>query len=124
MLNGEIIAKGYNAILYPSYHPGRHAEMEALNYVPTQLWPQSRNMTCYTTLEPCIMCFGSLILHKIRRVVFGANDPVGGATYLLDHLPEYYKNHDKPEVTGPLMPEECDPLYKRSAEEFEKLHKI
>lgn len=123
-LDGEIISKGYNAVQHPDYHPGRHAEIEALRNVPTHLWPQSRRMNCYTTLEPCIMCFGSLILHKVRRIVFGANDPAGGATYLLDHLPEYYENHDKPEFSGPLMPETCNPLYQRAADKFEKLHNI
>lgn len=89
-LNCEIIAEGGNAMLVPVYHPERHAEMEALRRLPNELWSRSREMTCYTTLEPCVMCFGALLLHGIARIVFGAADQEGGASSLLSHLPEYY----------------------------------
>ena len=36
------------------------------------------------------MCTSSLILHGIRRVVFGALDQDGGGRFILDHLPPYY----------------------------------
>ena len=69
-LDDEVIAEAGNSVLVPHYHPGRHAEMEALRRVPEELWPRSREMTCYTTLEPCVMCMGAL-LHGVGRVVFG-----------------------------------------------------
>ena len=119
---GEVVAEGFNAVKTPVYHPGRHAEVEALRGVPEHLWKEARKLTCYTTLEPCLMCCGSLILHGVGRIVFGAIDPKGGAGYLLDHLPEYYEGRSNiPELTGPLMPETCDPLYQRAAEMFENL---
>ena len=123
VMNDEVVAEGYNAVRSPHYHPGRHAEMEALRNVPAELWPESRKFTCYTTLEPCIMCFGSLILHGPGRVVFGARDPKGGAGYLLSHLPEYYDKKARPEWVGPVMPETCDSLYQRAARMFEQLGK-
>src|SRR5262245_49519493 len=76
-LDNNIIAEGGSSILNPVYHPGRHAEMEALRLVPTELWHRAREMTCYTTLEPCVMCFGALLLHGIGRIVFGADDKQG-----------------------------------------------
>jgi len=78
-LDGRVIAEASNALLVPCYHPRRHAEMEALERVPVALWPESRAMTCYTTLEPCVMCMGALVLHGVGRVVFGARDREGGA---------------------------------------------
>lgn len=120
-LEDKVIAEGYNAVRFPLYNPGKHSEMQALRNVPVPLWPRSREMTCYTTLEPCIMCFGSLILHGIGRIVYGAVDPRGGAGYLINNLPEYYEEKSLPELSGPLMPQQCDPLYKRAAEMFEKL---
>lgn len=71
-LGSEVIAEAGNAVLAPSYHPGRHAETEALRLVPADLRPRGREMTVYTTLEPCVMCMGALLLHGVGRVVFGA----------------------------------------------------
>ena len=121
-LKAEIIAEAGNALLTPYYHPGRHAEMEALRRVPAQLWPASREMTCYTTLEPCVMCAGALLLHGFGRVVFGTTDPEGGAGLLLSHLPDYYSNGaGVPTWIGPQLPEICDPLYARARQRFDAL---
>ena len=121
-LDGAVIAEAGSSILTPVYHPGRHAETEALRQVPAELWPRSREMTCYTTLEPCVMCFGALLLHGIGRVVFGAEDTEGGATAVLSCLPPYYAGGvGVPEWVGPVAAGECDELYKRVAEGFERL---
>jgi len=121
-LKGNIIAEGGSSILAPDYHPGRHAEVEALRSVPIESWRRGREMTCYTTLEPCVMCFGALLLHGIGRIVFGAKDEQGGASSLLKHLPEYYAGgRGVPEWIGPIDAESCDALYKRAIEKFERL---
>lgn len=36
----------------------------------------------YTTLEPCLMCFGTAVLHRVSRIVYACRDPHGGATQL------------------------------------------
>lgn len=121
-LDDELIAEAGNSLLVPQYHPGRHAEIEMLRHVPVELWPQSRAMTCYTTLEPCLMCMGTLLLHGVGRVVFGAQDAAGGAGYLLQHLPDYYAGGaGVPQWIGPLLPEVCDPLYVRVRARFDEL---
>jgi tRNA(adenine34) deaminase len=121
-LEGQVIAEAGNSILIPHYHPGRHAEMEALRLVPGELWPRSREMTCYTTLEPCLMCMGALVLHGIGQVVFGAQDAEGGAGVVLQHLPPYYADGaGVPLWIGPLLPEVCDPLYRHVIESFDQL---
>jgi tRNA(Arg) A34 adenosine deaminase TadA len=121
-LGGAVIAEAGNAILQPYYHPGRHAEMEALQRVPAELWPHSREMTCYTTLEPCVMCMGALVLHGVGRIVFGAYDHAGGARDLLTHLPVYYADGATvPQLSGPLLPEVCDVLYERICARFDAL---
>jgi tRNA(adenine34) deaminase len=118
----ERIAEAGNALLIPAYHPGRHAEIEALRRVEPELWARSREMTCYTTLEPCVMCMGALLLHGIGRVVFGATDPMGGAGELLSHLPPYYVDGaGVPIWAGPLLPDLCTPLYQRVIERFDSL---
>ena len=121
-LGGEVVAAAGNAVLVPAYHPGRHAEIEALARVPVGLWPRAREMTLYTTLEPCVMCAGALLLHGVGRVVFGASDPLGGAGGLLAHLPAYYAGGaGVPRWIGPVLPGPCDPLYRRVCERFDAL---
>ena len=121
-LDGNILAEGGSTILVPVYHPGRHAEMEALRSVPIELWPRAREMTCYSTLEPCVMCFVALLLHGIGRIVFGAEDQEGGATALLEHLPNYYADgKGVPQWIGPIAAESCDALYERTIAKFKRL---
>lgn len=119
VLDEQVIARGANAVLWPEYHPGRHAEMQALKQVPLELWPRAAEMVCYTTLEPCLMCYGSLLLHGVGRICFGADDPEGGFRWVLPALPPYYQVHrSPPEWRGPLSSEACDPLYQRTRERF------
>lgn len=120
-LDGDVIGQGHSAVLEPDYHPGRHAEILALRDVDDTLWPRASEMTCYTTLEPCVMCAGTLLLHGVGRVVFGANDVEGGASCILDHLPSYYDEGGVYAWEGPLMPDACDPLYERADEAFADL---
>lgn len=120
-LDNEIIAEGKNTMLFPVFNPGKHAEMNALDYVPTGLWARANEMICYTTLEPCCMCFGRILLSGIGKVVFGATDPEGGAGCLIHHLPCYYSKQNTPEWLGPIMPEVCNFLYERAAKTFEQI---
>ena len=109
-LKGKIIAEGKNTIWFPKLSYSRHAEMEALRVVPEGLWEYSRDMTLYTTLEPCLMCLGAILLHQIGRVVFGSTDSFGGAGTVIGHMPTYFKDQfSKIEWIGPASPEECDP---------------
>lgn len=113
-LHGEIIGRGQNAIWHPEYNPNRHAEIEALRAVPSELWRSSREMTLYTTLEPCLMCLGSILLHQIGRVLYGAADDYGGASLVFGHMPTYFEEEiARIEWSGPAFPEECEPLFTR-----------
>lgn len=121
-LDDEIIAEGGSRPLSGGYQPRRHAEQEALASVPTELWPRAADMTCYTTLEPCLMCFGTLLLCGVGRVVFGAIDRLGGAHFVFGAMPPYYAGgHRMPLWVGPLLPEICDPLYQRTDAAFRTL---
>ncbi len=119
VLAGEVIAEGRNALLVPTYQPGNHAEIMALRNVDPSLWPQASAMTCYTTLEPCLMCYGTLLLHGVGQIVFGADDPEGGFRHVLPALPPYYDQQAQPpRWQGPLNPLACDPLYQRARARF------
>ncbi len=113
-IQGKTIAEGQNAIWYPKFNPNRHAEIEALRNVPDHLWEFSRDMTLYTTLEPCLMCLGAILLHNIGRVLYGSSDYYGGASQVIGHMPIYFeKRISRIEWLGPAYPGECDPLFEQ-----------
>jgi len=117
VLDGQIVARGMNAIWQPAIELTRHAEMEALRSLPTHLRQSCRDMTLYTTLEPCLMCAGAILLHQIGRLVFGSSDPYGGVAACIDTLPPYFKNEfSRLQWSGPALPAACDPLYLRILE--------
>ena len=103
-LADEVVAEGSARVMSEGYQPRRHAEQEALAGVPIGSWPRAREMTCYTSLEPCLMCYGSLLLTGVGRVVFGATDVLGGARFIFDAMPPYYANgRGMPEWLGPIL---------------------
>jgi len=78
----KIIGRGHNrrvqnnsAIL--------HAEMDALENAGRLTSDVYRNCELYTTLSPCIMCSGAVLLYKIKKVVIGENKTFLGAEDLL-----------------------------------------
>jgi creatinine deaminase len=80
--NGTIIGRGHNrrvqqgsAIL--------HGEMDALENAGRQPAAVYRDVVLYTTLSPCAMCSGAIILYGISRVVVGENRTFMGEEELL-----------------------------------------
>ena len=113
-LRGEIVAEGRSAIWLPRFDATRHAEMEALRAVESDHWGFSVEMTLYTTLEPCLMCVGSILLHGIGRVIFGSVDSYGGPGSVLACLPPFFQEQfENTQWLGPIMASECDPLHER-----------
>jgi len=115
VLDGDIIARGMNTLWSPPGDLTRHAEMQALRAVAPELWSRSREMTLYTTLEPCVMCAGAILLHQLGALVYGAADPYGGVGAALTALPPYFAGElARLRWLGPALPAECDPLYARA----------
>jgi len=124
VLDDQIIGRGMNTIWQPVVDLTRHAEIEALHNLPPDVRADCSQMTLYTTLEPCLMCAGAILLHQIGRVVFGSSDPYGGISCCLHSLPPYFKNvYTHTRWIGPALPAECDPLYLRT-QELERLRSL
>ena len=120
VLDGKVIAEGQNRLWFPVTNPGRHAEIDALAGVDASLWPRAKEMTLYTTLEPCLMCLSTILLHHIGHVVYGAEDPRGGALCTVGHMPPAFERFYKElKMTGPALPEECDALFHQMVEIIE-----
>jgi len=116
VLNDTVVAQGQNSIWMPQLSPTRHAEIEALEAIPPKMRPFTPQMSLYTTLEPCVMCTGAILLNRIGRVVFGALDSRGGASCTLNHLPPAFERLFKSiNWIGPALPEFCDPLDRQVA---------
>jgi tRNA(adenine34) deaminase len=115
-LDGKIVAEGKNAIWAPVLAPNRHAEIEALEALPPDLRGQAGKMTLYTTLEPCLMCLGAILVYHVGRVVFGAYDSRGGASCVLGHMPPAFERiFEDVEWVGPALPQVCDELSREVA---------
>lgn len=113
-LDAKVVAEGRSALWVPRFDATRHAEMEALRAVPAEVWGSVEALSLYTTLEPCLMCFGAILLHGIGRIVYGSSDGYGGASAVMSSLPPYFQSRIKDtQWVGPIMPGECDPLYER-----------
>ena len=64
-------------------HPNEidHAEITALKRLSILKKPfEPKVLTLYCTLEPCLMCFGAILLSNISRLVYAYEDVMGGAT--------------------------------------------
>lgn len=78
--DGQILGEGFNCPI-STHDPTHHAEIVALRQAcqRVQNYRLPIGGTLYVTLEPCTMCFGSLIHARVSRVVFGAYEPKAGA---------------------------------------------
>jgi tRNA(adenine34) deaminase len=104
---GEVIAAARNERELRR-DPTAHAEMLALREASRHLesW-RLLDTALYVTLEPCAMCAGAIVLARVPRVVYAAEDPKAGAAgSVLNVLAEPRLNH-RPAVAGGLLAEEA-----------------
>jgi tRNA(adenine34) deaminase len=104
--DGEVVGLSHNERELRQ-DPTAHAEVLAIRESARRLgsW---RLLGCslYVTLEPCAMCAGAIVLARIPRVLYGADDPKAGAAgSVLDVLDDPHLNH-RPRVDGGLLAEE------------------
>lgn len=79
---GEIIGRGHNQRLQKG-SVILHGEMDALENAGRQKATVYKECTIYTTLSPCPMCSGTILLYGIPNVVIGENQTFMGAEDLL-----------------------------------------
>lgn len=82
VLDGEIVGKGHNRRVQKG-SPILHGEMDALEDAGRLVAAEYRRSIIYTTLSPCHMCTGAILLYDIPRVVIGENRTFLGAEDLL-----------------------------------------
>jgi cytosine deaminase len=79
---GRIIGRGHNRRVQQG-NPILHGEMDALQNAGRQRASTYRESVLYTTLSPCAMCSGAILLYGVPRVVIGENQTFMGEEALL-----------------------------------------
>ena len=110
--DGRIIGRGHNQV-ESLKDPTAHAEILAIGAAGGQgeSW-RLDDATLYVTLEPCTMCSGAVLLARVGRVVFGAEDPRAGAVASTARLLEGNPYQHGVEIVGGILAEECSALLK------------
>ena len=110
--NNKIVARGHN-LREKTNDPTAHAEIIAIRKACKKLksW-RLEGCTIYVTVEPCAMCAGTLLWTRIDRIVFGANDPKGGAVGSSFELFRVKGINHHPEITRGVLDVRCALLMK------------
>ena len=110
--DGKIVARAHNrkekknCALF-------HAEIECIRKAAKKLdnW-NLKGCEIYVTLEPCMMCTGALINSRIDRIIYGCEDPKGGALVSNVRLQDIKLLNHYPQIKGGVMEKECSDLLK------------
>jgi tRNA(adenine34) deaminase len=85
--DGNVVATGGRVNSGIEFSELDHAEIVALrNLQRTHPGIDLQTVTIYSTMEPCLMCFSTLIVNNIRHVVYAYEDVMGGGTNLPLHM--------------------------------------
>lgn len=104
--SGTVIARGANGPI-GAHDPTAHAEIVALRAAALALGNyRLTDLTLYVTLEPCTMCAGAISHARIGRVVWGADDPKGGAVVHGARIFDLPTCHWKPRTEGGVLADE------------------
>ncbi|MCU0243437.1 MAG: tRNA adenosine(34) deaminase TadA [Acidobacteria bacterium] len=107
--DGAIVARGANRPVAAS-DPTAHAEIVALRRAARRA-ANYRLPDCdlFVTVEPCAMCLGAAVQARVRRIVYGADDPKAGAVSSVLRFPFERLNH-RPEIVGGVLAAESAAL--------------
>jgi tRNA(adenine34) deaminase len=105
--NGQIIAEGWNRNLTGN-DPTAHAEITALREAGA-IVGNHRLGDCelFATIEPCAMCAGALVHARIKRLVYGAEDPKAGAVHSVMQVLNHPQLNHRIEVKGGVLGGRC-----------------
>jgi len=101
--NGKIVGRGWNRNIANS-DPTAHAEVIALREAGATVG-NHRLGDCdlFATIEPCAMCAGALVHARIKRLVYGADDPKAGAVHSVMQVLSHPQLNHRVEVRGGVL---------------------
>lgn len=104
-VDGEIIEQNHNQ---KEVKGDRVSHAEMLLYISNSAALKKakkldKQITMYTTLEPCLMCFGAAIIHRVDRIVVSSPDPYGDMSKIRKaNLGSFYSDN-MPELSYGLL---------------------
>jgi len=107
VFDGKVIGRGYNRTI-ALQDPTAHAEILAITAASEHLnsWRLS-GCTAYSTIEPCIMCAGALVLARVDRLVYGAPDAKFGACESLYNIVQDSRLNHRMSVSSGILKDQC-----------------
>jgi tRNA(adenine34) deaminase len=100
---GRIVGRGWNRNISTS-DPTAHAEVIALREAGDAIGNHRlRGCDLFVTIEPCAMCSGALVHARIRRLVYGAEDPKAGAVHSVMQVLNHPQLNHTVEVRGGVL---------------------
>jgi tRNA(adenine34) deaminase len=107
---GKLVGRGFNRNIADS-DPTAHAEVVALREAGAAIG-NHRLGDCelFATIEPCAMCAGALIHARLKRLVYGADDPKAGAIRSVMQVLNHPSLNHRMEVRGGVLAGRCAEL--------------
>lgn len=101
--DGIIVGRGWNRNISES-DPSAHAEIVALREAGRSVG-NHRLGQCelFVTIEPCAMCAGAIVHARLRRLVYGAEDPKAGAVHSVMQVLNHPELNHQTEVRGGVL---------------------
>jgi tRNA(adenine34) deaminase len=103
VLDGKIISRG-RARHKETKSQLSHAELNALLNGGEKLWTDYKRAILFTTVEPCPMCLGAVVMADVPHIIFGKHDQVVHSKFSVESNP-YIRRHIKSYVGGILEKE-------------------
>lgn len=106
----RIVGQGWNRNI-ADHDPCAHAEIIALRDAGRNLG-NHRLGDCdlFVTIEPCAMCAGALTHARLKRLIYGADDPKAGAVHSVMEVVNHPKLNHQMEVRGGVLGGRCAEL--------------
>ena len=110
---GQIVASGRRNNSYGKANEIDHAEILALReLISGDRTIDPGRVTVYSTMEPCLMCFATMLVNGIRSFVYSYEDAMGGGTNLPLHLLSPLYRDMSISVEGKILREKSLVLFK------------
>ena len=104
---GRVVGRGWNRNI-ADFDPTAHAEIVALREAGATIG-NHRLADCdlFVTIEPCAMCAGAMVHARIKRLIYGADDPKAGAVQSVMQVLNHPQLNHRVEVRGGVLAGRC-----------------